>query len=45
MACAFLVGSDRDRYGKLVEDLENDHIQGSDKYPKTLTDAYSLLVH
>jgi len=35
----------RDRYGKLVEDLENDHIQGSDKYPKTLTDAYSLLVH
>ena len=45
MACAFLVGSDRDRYGKLVEDLENDHIQGSDKYPKTLTNAYSLLVH
>jgi hypothetical protein len=45
LACAFLMGSDRHRYGKLVEDLENDFTQGRDNYPKTLVDAYNLLVH
>jgi hypothetical protein len=39
LACAFLLGSDRLRYGKLIEDLENDHIQRNDKYPKTLVEA------
>jgi hypothetical protein len=45
MACAFLLGSDRKRYGKLIEDLENDHVQRNDKYPKTLVEAYNLLIH
>jgi hypothetical protein len=45
LACAFLLASDRKRYGKLIEDLENDHIQKNDKYPKTLVEAYNLLVH
>jgi hypothetical protein len=45
LACAFLMGSDRHRYGKLIEDLENDYTQGRDNYPKTVVDAYNLLVH
>jgi hypothetical protein len=27
-AVSFLLGSDRNRYGKLIEDLENSHLQG-----------------
>jgi hypothetical protein len=45
LATALLLSSDRKRFGKLVEDIENDHIRGIDKYPKTIVDAYSLLVH
>jgi hypothetical protein len=32
-------------YGKLIEDLENDFIQGQDSYPKILTSAYNLMVN
>jgi hypothetical protein len=39
------MGSDRHRYGKLIEDLENDFTQRRDNYPKTLVDTYNLLVH
>ncbi len=45
LACAFLLGSDCNRDGKLIEDLENDFIQGQDRYPKTVTSAYNSLVH
>jgi hypothetical protein len=45
LACAFILGSDRIRYGKLVEDLENDYTQRVDKFPKTIVDSYSLLLH
>jgi hypothetical protein len=45
LAVAFLLGSDRNRYGKLLEDLENDYTQGQDNYPKTVTAAYSLLTN
>jgi hypothetical protein len=45
MACAFLLGADRKRFGKLIEDLENSFTQGHDKFPKTLSDAYKLLVN
>jgi hypothetical protein len=45
LACAFLMGSDRHGYGKLIEDLENDFTQRPENYPKTLVDAYNLLVH
>jgi hypothetical protein len=37
LACAFLAGACRHRYGKLIEDLENDYTMAIDKYPKTLT--------
>ena len=45
LACAFLLGSDRRRYGKLLENLENEFTQKTDKWPKTITDAYSLLLN
>jgi Reverse transcriptase (RNA-dependent DNA polymerase)/Zinc knuckle len=45
LACAFLFGSDKVRYGKLLEDLENGFTQGNDVYPATLQQAYTLLVH
>ena len=45
MAVAFVLGADRGRFGKLIEDLENSYTQGTDKYPKTLTDAYKLLAN
>ena len=45
LATAFLLGADRNRYGKLIEDLENDFIQGEDKYPKTIEAAYRLLLN
>ncbi len=45
LACAFLLGSDRKRCGKLIEDLENDHVQRNDKHPKTLVEACNLLIH
>ena len=45
LACAFILGADKIRFGKLLEDLENSYTQGDDKYPKTMTDAYKLLVN
>ena len=45
LACAFILGADRNWYGPLVEDLENAHTQGTNRYPESLSDAYNLLVH
>jgi hypothetical protein len=45
LACAFLLGSDRAHYGKLLEDLKNNYTQGMDNYPPMLQQAYTLLVH
>ena len=42
-ASAFIMGADRSRFGKLIEDLENSHLLGDDIYPKTMNDAYNLL--
>jgi Zinc knuckle len=44
-AVAFLLGSDCVRFGKLIEDLENSHLHGQNNYPKTVQDAYTLLVN
>jgi hypothetical protein len=45
-AIAFLLGCDRSRYGKLViEDLENDFLQGRNNYPTTVDAAYNLLTN
>ena len=45
LAVAFLLGSDRSRYGKLIENLENEFLQGRNNYPKTVTSAYNLLIN
>ena len=44
LALAFLMGSDRSRFGRLLEKLKNDFTAGNDNYPKTLTDAYNMLL-
>jgi hypothetical protein len=41
---AFLLGADRKRYGKLIEDLENAFTQGQDNYATTVTGAYAMLM-
>jgi hypothetical protein len=40
-----LVRADRTRYGKLIEEVENNFLKGHDDYPKTPTEAYNLLVN
>jgi hypothetical protein len=45
LACAFLLGSDRVCYGKLIKDLENNFTGGGQLYPPTLQQAYTLVVH
>ena len=37
--------ADRDRYGQLVIDLENQHTFGTDKYPTSMIDTYALLTN
>jgi hypothetical protein len=44
LAMAFLMGADRNRYGKLIEDLENAFTQGQDNYPRTVTGAYASML-
>ena len=44
LALAFLMGSDQSRFGRLLEKLENDFTAGNNNYPKTLTDAYNMLL-
>ena len=44
LALAFLMGSDRSRFWRLFEKLENAFTAGHDNYPKTLTDSYNMLL-
>jgi hypothetical protein len=36
-AMTFLLGCDRSRFGRLIEDLENDYLQGRNHYPMAYT--------
>jgi len=45
LACAFLLGADRNRFGKLIEDTENDYVKGQDRYPKTVLAAFNLMIY
>jgi hypothetical protein len=45
LACTLVLGSDGKRYGKLLENLKNEFTQKTDKCPKTITDAFSLLLN
>jgi hypothetical protein len=37
LAVAFLLHADRTRYSSMLQDYENDFLQGQDNYPKTIT--------
>ena len=45
MGIALILKSDPKRYGQLVRNIQNDHTRGLGGYPKTLTDAYDILVN
>jgi hypothetical protein len=45
MAVAFINKVDRTRYGKLLEDLQNNYLMGQNNYPTNLTEAYNLVVN
>jgi Zinc knuckle len=45
VATAFILGADWNCFRKLLDKLQNDHLQGYNGYPKTLTSAYHLLVN
>jgi hypothetical protein len=40
-----LSAADNSRYSKLNEDMENDYTKGINHYPKTITEAYNLIVN
>ena len=43
LACDFLCQSDRKRYGRLLEELENDFTKGNSNYPTDLVTAYRMI--
>jgi Reverse transcriptase (RNA-dependent DNA polymerase)/Zinc knuckle len=45
LAVAFLMQSDKERFGLLIETMQNNYLQGNDNYPETLTESYNLLVN
>lgn len=45
IAYGLLVQADRNRYGKLIEEVENSYLKGNNDYPSTPTEAYNLLVN
>ena len=46
MAVAFIMlSSDKARFGRMLENLENDYLQGQNNYPTSITAAYNLLTN
>ena len=45
LASAFLMCADRQRFGRLIESIENDFIEGRDRYPASVSDAYHRLTN
>jgi hypothetical protein len=45
LATIFVLQADKRRFGVYIEKLENDYLQGQDRYPRTLDDAYNLLAN
>ena len=43
LVCAFLCQSDRKRYGRLLEELENDYTKVNSNYPTNLVTAYMMI--
>ena len=45
LAVAFLLSANCTQYVKLIEDLENNYLQGRNNYPTTVTSAYHLITN
>jgi hypothetical protein len=45
LSVTMLSAADNSRYSKLNEELENDYTKGRNHYPKTVTDAYNLIMN
>jgi len=45
IAYSLLVRADRNRFGKLIEEVENSYLKGNNDYPTTPMEAYNLLVN
>ena len=46
LAVAFILGSDRKRYSKMIDELMNNFLQDDrTAFPQTVTDAHRNLVH
>jgi hypothetical protein len=45
LAVASMSAADKSRYSKLTEELGNDYTKDSNRYPKTVTEAYNLIVN
>ena len=43
LAYAFLYQSDRKRYDRFLEELENDYTKGNSNYPTDLVTAYRMI--
>jgi hypothetical protein len=45
LAMAYLLAVDKQRYGKLLDELENYFTKGTDNYPNSVMNAYNLVVN
>jgi hypothetical protein len=45
LGVAFLMCADRHRFGRLIEGIEDDFIEGRDRYPTSVSDAYRRLAN
>ena len=45
LAMRFFIHADPKRYGPLIANAQNDFVGGVDKYPKTISKAYDMLVN
>jgi len=45
LAMSFFVRADPKCYGPLIANAQNDFVGGIDKYPKTISKAYNMLVN
>lgn len=43
--CTLILSAGRNRYGRLIEELENNHTQSNTIYPTKMVDDYTLLLH
>jgi hypothetical protein len=45
IATAFLIRADQNRFSVLLDKLQNNHLQGYNGFPETLSAAYNLLAN